>query len=90
MEITLPKTINSTITKSNGKEIRVIKKTKRNINPTDVVLADGCVAENQQTWHDEQPAKDEPFSYDDLSAGIAKQIATFKSRRNRGNRGKKT
>ena len=49
MEITLPKTINSTITKSNGKEIRVIKKTKRNINPTDVVLADGCVAENQQT-----------------------------------------
>ena len=90
MEKTLPKTINSTITKSNGKEIRVIKKTKRNINSVDVVLPDGCVAEKQRTWHDGQPAKDEPFNYDDLSDGIAKQIATFKSRRNRGNRGKKT
>lgn len=48
MEITLPKTINSTITKSNGKEIRVIKKTKRNINSVDVVLPDGCVAENNE------------------------------------------
>ncbi len=89
MEITLPKTTYSTITKSDGKEIRVIKRTKLNIPSVDVILPPSCIAEKQKTWHAEHP-KDETFEYDELSHGIAAQIATFTSKRNRGNRGKKT
>ena len=92
MEITLPTTTHKTITTSSGKEIRVITKTKFPKPAVDVILPPSCPSSQQRTWHEENPKEGtrEPFDYEEFGQSMARQLASFKSKRNRGNHGKKT
>lgn len=81
--------VQTTIIKPDGKEIKVITKTRFPKPPADVTLASSCPASEQGKYHAKQPKETKPYDQEPPSWNLMQRISSVCGKRNRGANGKK-